>query len=136
MVMKKRNRITLMVTSVLVMAAFWGFIAVEKGTDLLQGIDIYIFALIVIFGGIAIYNAFKKDKEEKMGLKTEDELSDLIKYKSGYHAFLISMYMWLFIFIFKDKFPNTETMLGGGILMSALIFYITKLVVKRKLNEE
>ncbi len=133
--MKNQNRKTLLYTSVLIMGLIWGFIAIEKGTDLLNGIDIYIFALIVILGGIALYNAFKKDKEEKQGLKTEDEMSNLIKYKSGYHAFLVSMYMWLFIFIFKDKFPDTETMLGGGILLSGLIFYITKQVVKRKLYE-
>lgn len=133
--MKNQNRKTLLYTSVLVMGLIWGFIAIEKGTDLLNGIDIYIFALIVIIGAFALYNAFKKDKEEKQGLKTEDEMSNLIKYKSGYYAFLTSMYMWLFIFIFKDKFPDTETMLGGGILLSALIFYITKTVVKRKLYE-
>ena len=134
--MKKKNRYYLMLTSVLVMFAIWGFIAIEKGTKLFNGIDIYIFALIVILGGIAIFNAFKRDKEEKLGLKTEDELSNLIKYKSGYHAFMVSMYMWLFIFVFKGIFPDTETMLGSGILLSGLIFFITRQVVKRKLYEE
>jgi len=43
--------------------------------------------------------------------------------------------MWLFIFILKDWFPDTETMLGGGILLSATIFYITKVVVKRRFYE-
>jgi hypothetical protein len=35
----------------------------------------------------------------------------------------------------KDKFPDIETMLGGGILLSALISFIAKYVVKQKLNE-
>ena len=47
-----------------------------------------------------------------------------------------SMYMWLFIFIFKDKFPDVETMLGGGILLSALLALIARVYVKKKFYEE
>ena len=124
-----------MITSVLIMAVIWGFIAIEKGTTLFQGLDLYIFALIIIIGVIAFLRALKKHREEKAGRPTEDELSNLIKYKSGYFAYMASMYMWLFIFFFKDKFPDIETMLGGGILLSALIGFIAKVVVKKKLNE-
>jgi len=46
---------------------------------------------------VAFARALKKDKEEKLGLPVEDELSNQLKYKAGYQA---SMYMWLFIFIF------------------------------------
>jgi len=129
------KRKTLMITSVLVMAVIWGFIALEKGTDLFKGLDLIISILIIIIGVIALIGAFKRDKEEKKGLTLEDELSRLIKYKSGYYTYLWSMYMWLFIFLLKDKFPNVETMLGGGILLSATISYIAKYVVKKKLNE-
>lgn len=130
----KKSRATLMITSVLIMASFWGFIVLEKGTNLFKGLDLVIFVLIVIIGAIAFARAFKKNKEEKEGLATEDELSTQMKYKSGYYAYLASMYMWLFIFLFKDKFPDTETMLGGGILLSALISFIAKVVVKRNFN--
>jgi len=131
----KNNRKTLMYTSIVIMMAIWGFIAIEKGTDLFKGLDLYIFILIVVLGTIAFVRALKRDKEEKEGLPAEDELSNLIKYKAGYLAYMTSMYMWLFIFIFKDKFPNVESMLGGGILLSALIFFITKVSVKKKFNE-
>jgi len=131
----KKNRKILMITSVLFMAAIWGFIAVEKGTNLFRGLDLYIFILIIAVGVIALIRALKKDKEEKEGLTIEDELSTLFKYKAGYYAYLSSMYMWLFIFLFKDKFPDVETMLGGGILLSALIGFITKAYVKSKFNE-
>ena len=131
----KAKRQTLMMTSVIIMLAIWGFIALEKGSDLLKGLDLFIFSLIVIIGAIAFFRALKKDKEEKEGLPAEDELSTLIKYKSGYYAYLASMYLWLFIFLFKDKFPNTESMLGGGILLSALILFFSKIIVKHKLNE-
>ncbi len=124
-----------MITSVLIMAAIWGFIALEKGTDLFKGFDLLIFIIIIIIGVIAFTKALKKDKEEKEGLTIEDELSMLLKYKAGYYAYLASMYMWLFIFLFKDKFPDIETMIGGGILLSALIGFLAKTYVKRKFNE-
>jgi len=124
-----------MIVSIVFMAAIWGFIALEKGTDLFGGLDLVIFILIIAGGIIALVNAVKRDKEEKQGIPAEDELSTLMKYKSGYLAYMASMYMWLFIFLFKSKFPDVETMLGGGILLSALIFAIAKYVVKQKLNE-
>jgi len=132
----KNSRRTLLITSILIMAVIWGFIALERGTDLLKGLDLFIFALIVIIGIVAFVNALKADREAIEGLTVEDELSRFLKYKAGYQAFMISMYMWLFIFLFKDKFPDTETMLGGGILVSCAIAMITKYVVKLNFNEE
>jgi len=126
-----KKRTTLMFTSILIMAAIWGFIILERGTNLFKGLDLLVFSLIVILGIIAFVNALKKDKDEKEGLPADDELSNQIKYKSGYYAYMASMYMWLFIFLLKDNFPDTETMLGGGILLSALIAFISKMVVKR-----
>ncbi len=120
-----------MITSILIMAAIWGFIILERGTNLFKGLDLLVFSLIVIIGIIAFIQALKKDKDEKEGLPSDDELSLQIKYKSGYYAYLSSMYMWLFIFLLKDKFPDTETMLGGGILLSAIIAFISKMLVKR-----
>lgn len=124
-----------MIVSILIMLSIWGFILLERGTNLFNGIDLIIFIIIITVGAIAFIRAFRKAKEEKAGLSTEDELSTRIKYKSGYFAYLASMYMWLFIFLFKDKFPDIETMLGGGILLSALISFITKILVKRNFNE-
>jgi hypothetical protein len=130
----RKSRKTLMITSILIMAVIWAFIILEKGTDLLKGLDLFIFILIILIGIIAFVIALKNDREEKEGLPADDELSNLIKYKSGYYAYLISMYMWLFIFIMKDKFPDIETMLGGGILLSALISFIVKFVIKKNFN--
>lgn len=116
------------------MAVIWAFIALEKGSTLFNGLDLFIFLLIVIIGAIALFRALKKDKEEKEGIPADDELSLQLKYKAGYHAYLASMYMWLFIFLLKDNFPNIETMLGGGILLSALILFISRMIVKQNFN--
>ena len=118
------------------MASILGFIAVEKGTNLFQGLDLIIFILIVLGGIIAFVSALKKDKEEKQGMPADDKFSLLLKYKSGYYAYMASLYMWLFIFLFKGYFPDVETMLGGGILLSALISFIRKFIVKRQFNEK
>ena len=47
---------------------------------------------------------------------------------------MASLYMWLFIFLFKDKFSDLETLLGGGILLPALISYFARVVVKKQIN--
>ena len=131
----KKNRKILAITSILLMGIIWAFIALQSQTGLFKGLDLFIFILIVVLGVIAMVNALKKDKKEKDGVQTEDELSQKMKFKSGYYAYLASMYMWLFIFLFKRYFPDVETMLGGGILLSALIGYIAKLYVNRSLND-
>jgi len=130
-----KTRKTLLITSIIIMGSLWLFIALERGTYLLKGIDLFIFILIVLLGVVAFVRALKKDKEEQLGLATEDELSNLIKYKTGYYTYLYSMYMWLFIFIFKDKFPNTESIIGGGVLLSAIIYYITNYRIKQQLRK-
>jgi uncharacterized membrane-anchored protein len=132
----KPSRKTFLITSVLITLTLLGFIFIVRGTVRFQGLDLLIFAMIVVFGVIAFTNALKKDKEEQQGFPADDEFSNLIKYKSGYLAFLVSMYMWLFIFLLQDKFPDTETMLGGGILLSGLISVFTRIYVKRQLNAQ
>jgi hypothetical protein len=63
-------------------------------------------------------------------------MSTRIKYKAGYHAFMASMYIWLFIFLFKDLFPDVETMLGGGILLSAVTAMAIKAYLTRHYHED
>ena len=133
--MMKKNRKVLWITAFLTMGVVLGFIVIKNETEMFQGLYLLIIALIIIGGVIAFITAYKREKEEKEGLATDDELSNRIKYKAGYYAYLASLYMWLFIFLFKDKFPDVETMLGGGILLSALMSFIAKYIVKQKFNE-
>ena len=131
----KKNRNTFLITSVLIIFTILVLITLEKGSDLFQGLNLVVFILIVVIGVIAFVRALKKDKEEKEGLTSDDELSNKIKYKSGYYSYLASMYLWLFIFLFKDKFPDKETLIGGAILLSAIISFISKIIIKRNFNE-
>ena len=86
--------------------------------------------MIVILAVIALIRAYKIGQDEKQGLPIEDELSTFIKYKAGYYSFLISIYMWLAIFLLKNNFSNVETMLGVGILLSGFLSVIVKFVVR------
>ena len=131
----KKNRKTLLITAFLTMIIVLGFIVANSKIQVFQGLNLLIFILIILGGLIFFISAYKRDKLEKEGIPTDDELSLRIKYKSGYYAYLASLYMWLFIFLFKDKFPDVETMVGGGILLSSLIGAISKFVVKQKFNE-
>jgi len=133
--MKNSNR-TLLFISILIVAVIASFIVINRGNHPIQKLDLIIVSLIVLIGIFGLVQAVRKSNEEKKGYPAEDELSTRIKHQSGYYAYLISMYMWLFIFLFKDKFPDTESMLGSGILLSALAGFVVKFWIKRRLNEK
>ena len=124
-----------MISSILITLTLLGFIMVIRGPELLGGLELFILVLIIVLGGVVFLNALKRDRDIKAGLPVDDELSTRIKYKAGYYAYLASMYMWLFIFLLKDNFPDVETMLGGGILLSGAISVTIKYMVKHKFDE-
>ena len=125
----------LLISSILITLTILVFIVVVRGPELFGGLELFILILIIILGIVVLVNALRKERDIKAGLPVDDELSTRIKYKAGYYAYLTSMYMWLFIFLLKDNFPDVETMLGGGILLSAAISVIIKYVVKYKFDE-
>jgi len=132
----KQTKNILLLISLLVMLSVWGFVVVYEMGFLPQGLDIFIFALIAITGVYAFVTHTKKNRDFEKGIPVEDEMSLLIKYKAGHHAFLASLYMWLLIFIFKDLFPDVETMLGGGILFSAFMSMGIRSYMNRHFNED
>jgi hypothetical protein len=95
-----------------------------------------IYGLIGLVALISIGIAIKKMKEEKEGQPLEDEFTTQVKYKSGFYAYIASLYMWLFIFLFRDLFPDIESLVGGGILLSGVIGFVCKGIVRRQLNEK
>jgi len=131
----KKNRKSLLVSLFLLVTIILGYVVAATEIEIFKGPELVIFILIVIVGLAALFMAFKRDKEEREGMQTDDELSNRIKYKAGYHAYLISTYAWFIIYLVKDKFPDVESLLGGGILVSAVIFFLTKIYVKHTFNE-
>jgi hypothetical protein len=125
----------LLLVSILVVLCVWGFIAVYRGGYVPTGKHLLIWALIIITAIYAFVTHLKQHKDVQSGFPAEDEMSTRIKYKAGHHAFLVSMYMWMFIFLFKDVFPDVETMLGGGILFSVAMSIGIKSYLTRHYHE-
>ena len=94
-----------------------------------------IYGLIGIVAIMSILRALKKMREEKQGQPIEDEFTTQIKHKAGFYAYIASMYMWLFLFLFRGIFPDVETLVGGGILLSGVIGFACKAITKRRVNE-
>ena len=96
---------------------------------------IIIYGLIGLVALISIGVAVKRMREENEGQPNEDEFTTQIKHKAGFYAYIASMYMWLFIFLFRGLFPDIETIVGGGILLSGIIGFVCKAIVKQQINE-
>jgi len=131
----KQHKSALLPVSVLIMLSIWGFATLYHAGYIPNGLDIFIFAMIMVGGVYAFIVHMKRYKDIEQGFPPEDERSTLIKYKAGYYAFSISMYIWLFIFLFKRYFPDVETMLGGGILLSAVVAMSIRHYLERHYDE-
>ena len=80
--------------------------------------------LTLLIGVVAfIRQTINKRRNIETGAPAEDEFSKLAKVYAG--NFLYSMYLWILIFVFNSSFTKNETMIGIGILGSALIYGIS-----------
>ena len=132
----KQTKRALILVSILIMSCIGGFIAAYRTGYVPSGLQLLIIVLIIIAAIYAFVMHWKQHKDVQSGFPAEDEMSTHIKYKAGYYAFLASLYMWLFIFMFKDFFSDVETMLGGGILVSATISIVIKTYLTRHYHED
>ena len=80
---------------------------------------------IVILGALFFYmrQLARKKRDVAAGFPAEDEFTNKAQLFAGSRAFLSSLYLWFFIFIFNSKFSDNEEMLGTGILGSILIYF-------------
>ena len=95
------------------------------------GADFYIkilivFAAVLLGAVVYIWKLLKKRKDIKSGVTVEDEFTEIVTLYAGKKAFMGSMYLWFFIYIYKNLFGDIGNLLGFGILGSVLIygFYI------------
>jgi hypothetical protein len=130
---KSKNR--LLPVSMLFMLSTWGFAALHEGGYIPKGLGVFIFAMIMIAGIYAFFKHMRRYKEEKEGFAVEDELSTQIRYKAGYYSFNAALYIWLAIFLFQQFIPDTETMLGGGLLLSMIVSMGIRAYLTRSYDE-
>lgn len=130
----KSNKITRW--AIIFMLAIWLFIALERGTSILEGVDIYIFILIFLISILDLLHIRKVERAEKQGLPAEDELSLHIKQKTGFQAYRLTIYLWLFLFMFRNLFPTIELILGTGLIITILLHPIIQVILKKRSDEK
>ena len=124
-IMKNNFRIILIVVvSVLVVATFAIWIAnsdisFDFGTILMFVIPVIILVYAVLF-------LRKRVTDARDHLPAEDELTKMIRLRSGYTSFQISLFLWLVIGGIEDRIEvEGHTIIGAGILGMAVIFALS-----------
>jgi uncharacterized membrane-anchored protein len=130
------SRSKIIPVSMLFMLSVWAFAALHHWGHIPEPLGIFIFAMIMIAGIYAFFTHMRRYEEAKQGFAVEDELSTRIRYKAGYYAFMTSLYIWIAIFLFQRFIPDTETMLGAGLLLSMFVFMGIRAYLGRSYNED
>ncbi len=80
---------------------------------------------------IPVYRSIQNAQDRNRNIPLEDEMSRVLELHAGAYAFRYSMMSWFVLFIFREKFPDSEELLGTGILAAAAIYGLTWLYFKR-----
>jgi uncharacterized membrane-anchored protein len=62
----------------------------------------------------------------------QDEYSRKLNQRAGYIAFHLSIFLWMAIFLFEDLFPESQVMLGAGILGMCVLYGLCILALKQR----
>ena len=101
-------------------------------------VELAIIVLIVVLGAVQLFSAYKKKQKLEQGFAVSDELSESIKYKSGYLTFKNSFYVWV-LFLYLEIFGielEVYQIVGGGVMLTAFLFLIIKRIQERRFGEE
>lgn len=101
-------------------------------------VELAIIVLIVVLGVVQSFSAYKKKQKLEQGFAVSDELSESIKYKSGYLTFKNSFYVWVLFLYFEIFGIELEVyqIVGGGVMLTAFLFLIIKRIQERRFGEE
>ncbi len=100
---------------------FW----VYKAKEPFDTAGYFIFGLSMLMIAFGVYFKIQSYKNEKAGLTSDDELSKRIKEKAAAKAFVISVYMWVFVILFLlGAEPRVKIIIGFGLLGMVLIFFL------------
>lgn len=101
-------------------------------------VELAIIVLIVVLGAVQLFSAYKRKQKLEQGFAVSDELSESIKYKSGYLTFKNSFYVWV-LFLYLEIFGielEVYQIVGGGVMLTAFLFLIIKRIQERRFGEE
>jgi peptidoglycan/LPS O-acetylase OafA/YrhL len=123
--MKRAILVFILAALVLATVGIWMFL----GSSELTSVDLVSFGVILLVIGFAVFVGYKRLSSARRGEPVEDELSKKVMQKTAGYSYYISLYLWLIIMYFSDKFKyETHTFIAAGILGMAVIFTICWLV--------
>ena len=129
------NTSRIAVVILLIVTCILGYTVAYRQGFVPDGIEVFIFGLILVAGVYAFVRETRKHRDMKQGFPVEDELSENIKYRAGYHTFITSMYVWLALFLFQGWFRDHDTLFGVGVMLPAVIFIGIRAYLSRNLDE-
>lgn len=124
--MKKSVIVFIIAALVLITTLFWIF-SVSGPIKLMEYVNLGVIFVVVVF---ALLLGYKRLSSTKKGEPAEDEMSRKVMQKASSISFYISLYLWLAIGYFSDRFNyETHTVIGAGILGMAVTFAICWVVI-------
>lgn len=124
--MKKSVIVLIVAALVLVTTLFWFFSGYGEVKPI-EFVSLGVIFLVVLF---ALFVGYKRLSSIKKGEPAEDEMSRKVMQKASSISFYISLYLWLAIGYFSDRFNyETHTVIGTGILGMAVTFAICWVVI-------
>lgn len=126
----KKSIIIFVIVALILLTTGWFF---YSSMDTLKWVDYLQFAIIGIVIVFAIFVGIKRMKSFREKEPVEDEMSKKILQKTSSISYYVSLYMWIFLIFIKDRIKfETEELIGMGVLLMALIFALTWLVLNFK----
>lgn len=122
----KNNLRTVVVAiiAVLVVATFIIWISHSEMTFDFGSILMMVIPVIILVFAVLLIRKRWTDAREQM--PAEDELSKMIRLRSGYTSFQISLFLWLVIGSVEDRVDmEGHTIIGAGILGMAFIWALS-----------
>ena len=105
-------------TMALALRAFKGRLTGNTGEIIMAGV-------VLVLVAFALFIGVSRLRSHRRHEPAQDEMSKQIMTRASSLAFYISIYLWLFVMYISDKttLPR-DSLLGGGILGMALVFFL------------
>lgn len=115
--------IIMILVAILVLVGMVVFLLDSKDLDYKDYLMIGIQVVVVGFGIILIV---RRMRDVRNKVPAEDEMSRDVKRRGASTSYYVSLYMWLAIMIFEERFElERSSLIGGGILGMALIYALS-----------
>lgn len=118
-----KNTKVLLIILIGLTLTFFGGVVVYSTQAEIKVVEYAIYGAVGLIVLFSIALIFKRFKDEKKGLVTEDELSRNVKQKAAANSFVASFYLWTAILLLLNNGSlGNEIPLGIGIIGMALLF--------------